>query len=71
MEATGVHNVRNVIAGGDTVVDLLAGHNAGVRPLGVFTGALDRDQLEAHPHEWVLDGVKDLPEAIASALVSK
>lgn len=70
MEATGVHNVRNVIAGGDTVVDLLAGHNAGVRPLGVLTGALDREQLEAHPHEWVLDGVKDLPAVIASALVS-
>lgn len=64
MEATGVHDVRAVVAGGDTVVDLLAGRNAGVRTLGVLTGALDREQLEAHPHDWVLDGVKDLPGVI-------
>lgn len=70
MEATGVHDVRNVIAGGDTVVDLLAARNAGVRPLGVLTGALGREQLEAHPHDWVLEGVKDLPSVITSSLVS-
>lgn len=64
MEATGVHDVRTVVAGGDTVVDLLAGYNAGVRPLGVLTGALDRAQLEAHPHDWVLDSVADLPNVI-------
>lgn len=64
MEATGVHDVRSVVAGGDTVVDLLAGHNAGVFPLGVLTGALDRAALEAHPHHWVLDGVADLPNVI-------
>ena len=64
MEATGVHDVRTVVAGGDTVVDLLAGYNAGVRPLGVLTGALNREQLEAHPHDWVLDGVADLPHVI-------
>lgn len=68
MELTGVHNVRNVVAGGDTVVDLQAGHNAGVLPLGVLTGALTRDQLAAHPHEWVLEGVKDLPSVIESLL---
>lgn len=71
MEATGVHNVRHVIAGGDTVVDLLAAHNAGVHPLGVLTGALCREELEEHPHEWILAGVRDLPEAMASTLVSK
>lgn len=64
MEATGVHDVRAVLAGGDTVVDLLAGHHAGVRTLGVLTGALDREQLEAHPHDWVLDSVADLPGVI-------
>lgn len=68
MELTAVHNVRNVVAGGDTVVDLQAGHNAGVLPLGVLTGALGREQLEAHPHEWVLGGVKDLPGVIESLL---
>lgn len=64
MEATGVHDVRAVVAGGDTVVDLQAGHNAGVRTLGVLTGALSREQLEAHPHEWVLSGVAELPSVI-------
>lgn len=64
MEATGVHDVRAVIAGGDTVVDVLAGHHAGVRTLGVLTGALSREALEAHPHEWVLDSVAELPAFI-------
>lgn len=68
MELTAVQNVRTVVAGGDTVVDLQAGHNAGVLPLGVLTGALTREQLEAQPHEWVLDGVKDLPAVIDSLL---
>jgi phosphoglycolate phosphatase len=71
MEATGVHDVRRVIAGGDTVVDLLAAHNAGVHGLGVLTGALGREELEQHPHSWVLDGAKDLPSVLKSALVSR
>lgn len=70
MEATGVVDVRRVVAGGDTVVDLLAAHHAGVKGLGVLTGALDRKALEQHPHSWVLDGVKDLPGILESALVS-
>lgn len=64
MEATGVHDVRAVVAGGDTVVDVLAGHHAGVRTLGVLTGALSRAELESHPHEWVLDSVADLPALV-------
>lgn len=64
MEATGVHDVRSVVAGGDTVVDLLAGHHAGVHPLGVLTGALSREQLEEHPHDWVLASVAELPNVI-------
>lgn len=71
MEATGVHDVRSVVAGGDTVVDLLAARNAGVNGLGVLTGALGREELERHPHSWVLDGVKDLPGVLESALVSR
>ncbi|MFI8414291.1 HAD hydrolase-like protein [Paeniglutamicibacter gangotriensis] len=70
MEATGVVDVRRVVAGGDTVVDLLAAHHAGVKGLGVLTGALDRKALEQHPHSWVLEGVKDLPGILESALVS-
>ena len=71
MEATGVHDVRSVVAGGDTVVDLLAARNAGINGLGVLTGALGREELERHPHSWVLDGVKDLPGVLESALVSR
>ncbi|MGB9033090.1 MAG: phosphonatase-like hydrolase [Paeniglutamicibacter sp.] len=71
MEATGVHDVRAVVAGGDTVVDLLAAHHAGVKGLGVLTGALGRDELERHPHSWVLEGAKDLPSVLESALVSR
>ncbi|MFL4477545.1 phosphonatase-like hydrolase [Paeniglutamicibacter sp. ORCA_105] len=70
MEDTGVHDVRRVVAGGDTVVDLLAACNAGVHGLGVLTGALGREDLEQHPHSWVLDGVKDLPGVLESSLVS-
>ncbi|RAX48643.1 phosphonatase-like hydrolase [Arthrobacter sp. AQ5-05] len=71
MEATGVHDVRAVVAGGDTVVDLLAAHHAGVQGLGVLTGALGREELEQHPHSWVLEGVKNLPSVLGSALVSR
>lgn len=71
MEATGVHDVRAVVAGGDTVVDLLAAHHAGVQGLGVLTGALGREELEQHPHSWVLEGAKNLPGVLGSALVSR
>ena len=67
MEATGVQNVAAVVAGGDTVVDLLAGSNAGVLTLGVLTGALGREHLEAHPHDWVLESVAELPSVLQNA----
>lgn len=44
MEATGVTNVRRVANVGDTVLDLQAGHNAGVAlNIGVLSGAHGRD----------------------------
>lgn len=61
MELTGVTDVRAVLAAGDTVVDLLAAHNAGVIGVGVLTGALSRTQLAAHPHEHILQSVAALP----------
>jgi phosphonatase-like hydrolase len=61
MEATGVHDVRRVLAAGDTVVDVRAARNAGVIAVGVCTGALSREALEAEPHDHVLDGVRDVP----------
>jgi phosphonatase-like hydrolase len=67
MEKTGTADVATVLAAGDTVVDLLAAHNAGVIGVGVLTGKLSRAQLEAHPHHHILPSVVDilsLPEAL-------
>ncbi|MDP9028605.1 MAG: phosphonatase-like hydrolase [Actinomycetota bacterium] len=62
MEATGIADVRRVLAAGDTIVDLQAACNAGAIAVGVTTGALTRDELERHPHDYVLDGVVQIPE---------
>jgi phosphonatase-like hydrolase len=61
MQRTGVTDVRRVLAAGDTVVDLLAAHNAGVIGVGVLTGALDRAALSPHPHRYILASVADVP----------
>lgn len=61
MELTAVTDVRRVLAAGDTVVDLLAAHNAGVIGVGVLTGALTRPQLAEHPHDHILQSVAALP----------
>ncbi|MGF6832785.1 phosphoglycolate phosphatase [Paenarthrobacter sp. TE4293] len=65
MELTGVQDVRAVIAAGDTVNDLAAANNAGVTAVGVLTGKLGRDDLAAHPHHHILDGVKDIPALLS------
>lgn len=57
-----VHEVANV---GDTVLDLAAGHNAGVRwNVGVLSGAHDRRRLEAAPHTHLIGSVADLFSAL-------
>lgn len=61
MERTGIQDVRIVLAAGDTAVDLLAARNAGVIAVGVLTGALTREQLEANPNDYILDSVADIP----------
>ena len=61
MELTGVQDVAEVLAAGDTVNDLLAATRAGVVAVGVLTGKLDRTALEQHPHSHILDGVRDIP----------
>ncbi len=65
MELTGVQDVRAVMAAGDTVNDLAAANNAGVTAVGVLTGKLGRDDLAAHPHHHILDGVKDIPALLS------
>ncbi len=62
MEATGVVDVRRVANVGDTVLDLQAGHNAGVAlNIGVLSGAHGRDQMQPLPHTHLLNSVADLP----------
>ena len=56
---TSVHQVTNV---GDTVLDLQAGQNAGVRyNIGVLSGAHTKEQLEREPHTHLLSSVSMLP----------
>jgi phosphonatase-like hydrolase len=62
MEAAGVLSEQQVVNVGDTVLDLRAGQNAGVRwNVGVLTGAHGRSMLEQEPHTHLLDSVASLP----------
>ena len=62
MEAAGVRDARLVMNVGDTVLDLQAGHNAGVGwNVGVLSGAHGRELLEAEPHTHLIDSVASLP----------
>ncbi|MEK7728419.1 MAG: phosphonatase-like hydrolase [candidate division KSB1 bacterium] len=70
MEATHVYDVRRVMAIGDTVNDLLSGHNAGVRGvIGVLSGSHNLAQLSGAPHTHIIPSVAALPELIESAFV--
>ncbi len=67
MEATGVTDVRRVANAGDTVLDLQAGHNAGVAlNIGVLSGAHGRDQMQPQPHTHLLNSVAELPALLAT-----
>lgn len=65
MELTSTINVENVAAVGDTVLDLQAAANARVGlNVGVLTGAHKREQLEAQPHDHIIESVRELPSLI-------
>ena len=67
MERTGVDSVDQVVVAGDTVADLRAGINAGVRGVvGVASGALTLAQLAPHRHTHLLSGVRELPGLLDS-----
>lgn len=62
MEMAGVTSVHQVTNVGDTVLDLQAGQNAGVRfNIGVLSGAHTKEQLEREPHTHLLSSVAQLP----------
>ena len=62
MEKTSAGSVHRVANIGDTVLDLQAGYNAGVRwNIGVLSGAHDRQTLQSAPHTHLLPSVAELP----------
>lgn len=62
MEAARVDNVAEVMAVGDTPLDLQAGTNAGLRSVvGVLSGAATAETLRREPHTHILPSVASLP----------
>ena len=61
MQRTGIGAARQVMAVGDTVLDLQAGRNAAAGcVVGVLSGAHTREQLEQEPHDALLSSVAEL-----------
>jgi phosphonatase-like hydrolase len=66
MEATGTDSVHAVGTLGDTVLDLQAARNAGVRlNIGSLSGAHDRARMQAQPHTHLIASVAELPALLA------
>jgi phosphonatase-like hydrolase len=62
MESARVDSVAEVVAVGDTPLDLQAGSNAGLRGVvGVLSGASTADKLRREPHTHILPSVASLP----------
>ena len=67
MEAARVDSVSQVIAVGDTPLDLQAGANGGMRGVvGVLSGAGTRKTMEREPHSDLIDSVAALPALLRS-----
>jgi phosphonatase-like hydrolase len=67
MELTRVNDVAEVIAVGDTPLDLQAAANAGVRGMiGVYSGAASEERLRKEPHTHILASVAQLPALLAA-----
>ena len=67
MELTGITDPAEVLTGGDTVLDVQAGHAARAgQVVAVLTGAQTRTELEQHNPTLVLPGVADLPAALTT-----
>jgi len=67
MEAARVDSVSQVIAVGDTPLDLQAGANGGMRGVvGVLSGAGTRKTMEPEPHTDLIDSVARLPVLLRS-----
>jgi phosphonatase-like hydrolase len=68
MERTGTTDVRQVLTVGDTVLDLRAGTCAGAGAVvGVLSGGVPREVLEAEEHTAVLGSVAELSALVGAA----
>jgi len=69
MEAAHVNETAQVMAVGDTPLDLQAANNGGMgAAIGVFSGAATEDRLRKERNSGVLPSVADLPELIRRGL---
>jgi phosphonatase-like hydrolase len=69
MEAARIESVTQVMAVGDTPLDLQAGTNAGLHAVvGVLSGASNAETLGREPHTHILQSVADLPALLRSRL---
>jgi phosphonatase-like hydrolase len=67
MEAARVDGVADVMAVGDTPLDLQAGTRAGLHAVvGVLSGASNAETLRREPHTHIVRSVADLPSLLAS-----
>jgi phosphonatase-like hydrolase len=67
MEAARVDRVSEVVAVGDTPLDLQAATNAGLRgAIGVLSGASTEEMLRREPHAHLLASVAELPALLAA-----
>jgi phosphonatase-like hydrolase len=67
MEAARITNVGQVVAVGDTPLDLQSGNNAGVRGVvGVLTGAGTAEALRKERYTHILDSVASLPKLLST-----
>jgi len=72
MDLAKVADAGSVANVGDTVLDLQAGHNAGVRwNIGVLTGAHERAVMVAQPHTHLLSSVAEFPTLFGEASSSR
>ena len=65
MERTDCENGDRVAVVGDTISDLEAATNAGVRwRIGVLSGAHDAEQLSSSPHTAIISSIAELPAVL-------
>lgn len=63
LERLGVAPTRAVFAG-DTDIDMQTAVSAGVRGIGMTTGACGRDRLFSAGAEWVCDDLREIPQLL-------